>query len=155
MNQIAWQGKIRQLRGEAKREWGKFTNNDRRRFEGEFDRMLGQMQQQYGYSRERALSEMERYWQEYGKPAQEAVSDKLGIPKRKSLASRVPWLAFALAVLGVVAYFAKMQWDSQAAQNLPPAERKRKEAIRQEKERDPVDERSWESFPASDPPASW
>jgi len=155
MNQSTWQGKLRQIRGEVKREWGKFTHNDRSRIEGEFDRLLGQMQQQYGYTRERALNELERYWQDYGKPVQEAVGDKLGIPKRKPLASRIPWLGVAIAVLGVVAYLAKLQLDRQAALAVTPYEKKRKESIRQENERDLVDEQSWESFPASDPPASW
>lgn len=59
MNQITWQGKLRQLRGEFKREVGKLTHNDRQRIEGELDRMLGQMQQKYGYTRERAWQELE------------------------------------------------------------------------------------------------
>ena len=63
MNQMTWQGKLRQLRGEFKREWGKFTHNDRQRIEGEFDRIIGQMQQQYGYNRQRAWNELARYWQ--------------------------------------------------------------------------------------------
>jgi len=83
------------------------------------------------------------------------VGDKLGIPKRKPLASRIPWLGVAIAVLGVVAYLAKLQLDRQAAIEVTPYEKKRKESIRQENERDLVDEQSWESFPASDPPASW
>lgn len=155
MNQIMWQGKLRQWRGEFKREWGKFTNNDRQRMAGELDHLLGQMQQKYGYTRERAWNELEHYWQSYSKPMQAAISATLGVGKKpKPLARRVPWLTLTFAVIALVVWVAKLRWPTEA-EEISPVEQKRKESIRQEKERDRVDEQSWESFPASDPPASW
>ncbi|MBX3011456.1 MAG: CsbD family protein [Caldilineaceae bacterium] len=159
MNQITWQGKLRQWRGEFKREWGKFTNNDRQRVEGELDRLLGQMQQKYGYTREHAWKELERYWHDYRKPMQAAVNATvnatLGKPHQaKSFRQRVPWLTLLVAAVAVVIGVAQLRWPEEEAEDRE-FEQKRKEAIRQEKERDHVDERSWESFPASDPPASW
>lgn len=154
MNQITWQGKIRQLRGEFKREWGKFTHNDRRRIEGEFDRMVGQMQQNYGYSRERALHELEHYWQAYGKPMQSAVQGSLHKDK-KAAARSMPWVTLAIGLLGLLLVVTQLRKINQPKPELSHDEKKRQESIRQEKERDYVDEQSWESFPASDPPASW
>lgn len=154
MNQITWQGKLRQLRGEFKREWGKFTHNDRRRIEGEFDRIVGQMQQNYGYSREHALNELEHYWQDYGKPMQSAMNRKLYRHKRRN-SFTLPWGTLVLGAIGLL--LAVTQWSrlTQAEPELSPEEKKRQESIRQERERDYVDEQSWQSFPASDPPASW
>ena len=154
MNQITWQGKIRQLRGEFKREWGKFTHNDRRRIEGEFDRIVGQMQQNYGYSRERALHELERYWQDYGKPVQSAMQGSLH-RNNKSTARSIPWTTLAIGLIGFLLVIAQLRRPNQPKPALSREEEKRQESIRQEKERDYVDEQSWESFPASDPPASW
>lgn len=154
MNQITWQGKLRQLRGEFKREWGKFTHDDRRRIEGEFDRIVGQMQQNYGYSRERAVHELERYWQDYGKPMRSAMKSTLRRSKSRRDFS-IPWGTLAIGLIGVL--LAVVQWRraNQAKPEPSREEKKRQESIRQENERDYVDEQSWESFPASDPPASW
>jgi len=155
MNQSTWQGKLRQLRGEFKREWGKFSHNDRQRLEGELDRMLGQLQQQYGYTRERAWSELERYWQDYGKTTKAAVDSALGRKKKSaSLMRRIPWVT-VMVVVGLVVVIMQKPWVQRSAPALTAEEKKRKESIRREKERDRVDEQSWESFPASDPPASW
>jgi uncharacterized protein YjbJ (UPF0337 family) len=161
MNQITWQGKLRQLRGEFKREVGKLTHNDRQRIEGELDRMLGQMQQKYGYTRERAWQELERYWRDYGQLTQAAISATVGVGKKpKPLLRRIPWVTVAFALIAFVVVVAQLRWPGHTVAELrspalSPTEKKRKESIRQEKERDLVDEQSWESFPASDPPASW
>lgn len=166
MNQGIWQGKLRQLRGEFKREWGKFNHNDRQRLEGELDRMLGQLQQQYGYTRERAWSELEHYWQAYGKTTKAAVDVAIGKKKKsKSFMPRVPWLIVMFAI-GITVLFLQRRslWHrslsvskpvSKSVSTLTEDEKKRQESIRRAKERDLVDEQSWESFPASDPPASW
>lgn len=155
MNQRTWQGKLRQWRGEFKREWGKFSHNDRQRLEGELDRMLGQLQQQYGYTRERAWNELERYWHDYGKTTKAAVNATLGRKKKpKSFVRRIPWVTLML-VVGLVVVLRQKSWVPPSVPVLTAEEKKRKESIRREKERDKVDEQSWESFPASDPPASW
>lgn len=160
MNQSTWHGKLRQLRGEFKREWGKFSHNDRQRLEGEIDRMLGQLQERYGYTSERAWHELENYWQDYGKSAKSAVNAALGKKKSKSFVRRIPWLTILVA-LGVITFLLRRRslWLHPVAappvSTLTEDEKKRKESIRREKERDLVDEQSWESFPASDPPASW
>ncbi|MEZ4732789.1 MAG: CsbD family protein [Caldilineaceae bacterium] len=156
MNQITWQGKLRQLRGEFKREWGKFTNNDRQRFEGELDRFLGQVQQRYGYTSERAWNELDRYWRGYGKAGQAAVNATLkGFQGQKSSERRIPWFALAGGALVLWTIISQLRQPAAPSPGHSTSEQKRQESLRQERERDLVDEQSWESFPASDPPASW
>lgn len=169
MNQMTWQGKLRQLRGEFKREWGKFTHNDRQRIEGEFDRIVGQMQQQYGYTSQRAWNELARYWQTYSKPVRAVVGHKLGRGKQPTslvqrIGQQVPWIALAFGLIGFVLILAQLR-TPQSRNNGPAmgqtplksreGREKRQEAARQEVVEDTVDEKSWQSFPASDPPASW
>jgi uncharacterized protein YjbJ (UPF0337 family) len=169
MNQVTWQGKLRQLRGEFKREWGKFTHNDRQRIEGEFERIIGQMQQQYGYTSQRAWNELTRYWRSYGKPMSAVTNHSFGGRRQPTtliqrIGQRVSWLALAFGFIGFLLIIA--QWrapafrnNGQVAGRTPLKSRqgreKRQEAIRQETVQDAVDEQSWQSFPASDPPASW
>ncbi len=168
MNQMTWQGKLRQLRGEFKREWGKFTHNDRQRIEGEFDRIVGQMQQQYGYTSQRAWNELARHWQAYSKPVRTIVGHKLGGRKQQTsliqrIGQQVPWLALAFGLIGFVLIVGQLRApqfrNNGQASRTPLKSRqgreKRQETARQETVEDPVDEQSWESFPASDPPSSW
>ena len=158
MNRNIWQGKYRQARGDLKRGWGKFTNNDRQRLEGELDRVLGMAQQRYGYTRARAVSEIEHYVGRYGKQAKATVNETVDqLRGRKSTAASwsFPWGWLAMGLVGVSVYLGRQWWEQQQDDKDPAQREKVKEAIRRERERDDVDERSWESFPASDPPASW
>lgn len=173
MNQMTWQGKLRQLRGEFKREWGKFSRNDRQRIEGEFDRIVGQMQQQYGYTSQRAWNELARYWQTYSKPVRTVVGHKLGRRQQPTslvqrIGQQVPWIALAFGLIGFILILAQLRTsqvrdqfrhNGQTTGRTPLKSRqgreKRQEAARQEAVEDSVDEQAWQSFPASDPPASW
>ncbi len=48
-----------QFRGELKQRWGKFTNDDLQRIEGNFDKILGQLQERYG---ENCLTVVQEYY---------------------------------------------------------------------------------------------
>ena len=54
MNGNVLQGKWKQLTGGAKKRWGKLTSNNRNAIRGDRDRLLGLIQEKYGYVREKA-----------------------------------------------------------------------------------------------------
>ncbi len=54
-------GKWTQVRGKAKEWWGKLTDNDLERIHGQFDELVGVVQQRYGYTREQAEKEVDRF----------------------------------------------------------------------------------------------
>ena len=59
-------GKWKQMRGELKTWWGKLTDDDFERIGGQKDKLVGLIQERYGYTREQAEQEIERRLQEYG-----------------------------------------------------------------------------------------
>jgi uncharacterized protein YjbJ (UPF0337 family) len=65
MNKDVFEGKWRQMRGEAKAWWGKLTDDDLDRAAGKLDVLKGLLQEKYGYSRERAAEEIDRRMSEY------------------------------------------------------------------------------------------
>jgi len=54
MNGNVLQGKWKQLTGGAKKRWSKLTGNKRNAISGDRDRLLGLIQEKYGYVREKA-----------------------------------------------------------------------------------------------------
>jgi uncharacterized protein YjbJ (UPF0337 family) len=66
MNQDILAGKWKQMRGEVKTWWGNLTDDDFERIGGQKDKLIGLLQERYGYTREQAEQEIERRLQEYG-----------------------------------------------------------------------------------------
>ena len=54
MNKDIMQGKWLQMRGEMKKWWGKITDDEFDKIEGDRDKLIGLLQEKYGYSREKA-----------------------------------------------------------------------------------------------------
>jgi uncharacterized protein YjbJ (UPF0337 family) len=65
MNKDILQGKWRQMRGELKKWWGNLTDDDLDRIEGDRDKLIGLLQEKYGYSREKAEEEIGRRFDAY------------------------------------------------------------------------------------------
>ena len=65
MNKDVFEGKWKQVRGEAKVWWGKLTDDDLDKVGGQFDVFAGLLQQKYGYSREQAEEEIEKQMNAY------------------------------------------------------------------------------------------
>jgi uncharacterized protein YjbJ (UPF0337 family) len=65
LNNDIFEGKWKQIRGEAKAWWGKLTDNDLERAAGKFDVLVGVLQEKYGYTREQAANEVDRRVSEY------------------------------------------------------------------------------------------
>ena len=65
MNTDVFEGKWKQIRGEAKAWWGKLTDDDLDRVSGKMDVFAGLLQEKYGYTRERAADEIEKKVTDY------------------------------------------------------------------------------------------
>jgi uncharacterized protein YjbJ (UPF0337 family) len=74
MNQDILSGKWKQMRGELKTWWGKLTDDDFDRIGGQKDKLIGLIQERYGYTRELAEQEIERRLQEYDDKTDGAVA---------------------------------------------------------------------------------
>jgi uncharacterized protein YjbJ (UPF0337 family) len=66
MNQDIFAGQWRQMRGELKSWWGKLTDDDFDRIGGQKDKLIGLVQEKYGYTRDHAEQEVERRFKEIG-----------------------------------------------------------------------------------------
>jgi uncharacterized protein YjbJ (UPF0337 family) len=65
MNQDVLKGKWMQLKGEVRTQWGKLTNDDVDQIEGNTEKLVGKLQERYGYARERAQEEYDRFVKRY------------------------------------------------------------------------------------------
>jgi uncharacterized protein YjbJ (UPF0337 family) len=57
MNKDVFEGKWKQMRGQAKVWWGKLTDDDLEKVGGKFDNLIGVLQEKYGYTRQQAEGE--------------------------------------------------------------------------------------------------
>lgn len=57
LNNDIFAGKWKQMRGQAKVWWGKLTDDDLEKVNGKFDKLIGLLQEKYGYTREQAEQE--------------------------------------------------------------------------------------------------
>ena len=65
MNGDVFEGKWKQVRGEAKVWWGKLTDDDLDKVAGRFEMFIGLLQEKYGYSRAQAEQEIEQHMQAF------------------------------------------------------------------------------------------
>jgi uncharacterized protein YjbJ (UPF0337 family) len=65
MNADVLKGKWKQLRGEVKQWWGNLTDDDFEKIDGERDKLVGRLQERYGYAKEQAEAEVDRRLREY------------------------------------------------------------------------------------------
>ncbi len=54
-------GNWHQLKGQAKSRWGKLTDDDLTRIDGERERLVGKIQEAYGVSKAEAERQVEEY----------------------------------------------------------------------------------------------
>jgi uncharacterized protein YjbJ (UPF0337 family) len=91
MDQNIFAGQWQQMRGTLKVWWGKLTDSDFDRIGGQTDKLIGVLQEKYGYVRAQAQQEVERHLKEY--------DDKMGGPNGSWLQEA----AGAVATLGTKA----------------------------------------------------
>jgi uncharacterized protein YjbJ (UPF0337 family) len=58
MNPEILEGRWHQLKGEIRARWGKLTNEDLTQISGHVEKMLGKLQERYGYTHEQAEKEL-------------------------------------------------------------------------------------------------
>ncbi len=63
MNLDILAGKWKEMKGRVKEQWGKITDDELDRAEGRADQMVGLLQQRYGYTKEKAEEEYDRFLQ--------------------------------------------------------------------------------------------
>lgn len=56
MNEDIFGGKWKQFRGELRKQWGKLTDDEFDQVKGNTEKLLGLVQERYGYNREQALA---------------------------------------------------------------------------------------------------
>jgi uncharacterized protein YjbJ (UPF0337 family) len=61
MNEDIFKGQWTQLKGRVRLEWGRFTNDDVARINGNREVLLGRLQEVYGRTREEAEEELEQF----------------------------------------------------------------------------------------------
>jgi len=61
MNWDQIEGKWRQVKGSMKQQWGKLTDDDLSFIGGSKDKLLGRLQERYGFNKEQAQNEIDRW----------------------------------------------------------------------------------------------
>ncbi len=61
MNSDMLKGKWMQMKGSLRSKWGKLTDNDLTEIQGDTEKMIGKLQERYGYNREQAEKEMNEF----------------------------------------------------------------------------------------------
>lgn len=56
------QGKWKQLKGDARIQWGKLTDDDWDQIAGNRDKLVGKLQERYGWTREEAEQHAENFF---------------------------------------------------------------------------------------------
>lgn len=61
MNQQELKGKWKQIKGEVKKQWGRLTDDDLTEVEGDYDKLVGKIQERHGESQQAAKEWIDRF----------------------------------------------------------------------------------------------
>lgn len=67
MNEDILKGKWNEMKGSVKEKWGKLTDDDIDQAAGKRDQLIGALQKSYGYSKDEAEREYDRFMDMYEK----------------------------------------------------------------------------------------
>jgi uncharacterized protein YjbJ (UPF0337 family) len=60
INNNVFEGKWKQMRGQAKIWWSKLSDDDLGKVDGKFDKLIGLLQMKYGYTQQQAEDEYKK-----------------------------------------------------------------------------------------------
>jgi uncharacterized protein YjbJ (UPF0337 family) len=61
MNRDTLKGQWMQLKGKVRQQWGKLTDDEVDQMQGNIEMLIGKIQERYGYERDKAEQEVERW----------------------------------------------------------------------------------------------
>ncbi len=65
MNRDTLKGQWTQLKGKVRQQWGKLTDDDLDKIQGNYEMLVGRLQTLYGRSREETERDIERHFQQW------------------------------------------------------------------------------------------
>src|SRR5262245_55192312 len=65
MNADVLKGQWHQLKGEVKSRWGKLTDDDLDQASGDVEKLMGRLQERYGYARDQARREVDDFFAQH------------------------------------------------------------------------------------------
>jgi len=71
MNWDQMEGKWKQAKGSLKQQWGKLTDDDLDVIAGQRDKLIGKLQERYGYAKEDAQRKADEWCRTAGEPSRE------------------------------------------------------------------------------------
>ena len=66
MNRDTLKGQWMQLKGKIRQQWGKLTDDEIDQMQGNTEMLIGKLQERYGYEREKAEQEVDRWLDDQG-----------------------------------------------------------------------------------------
>jgi uncharacterized protein YjbJ (UPF0337 family) len=99
VNKEIMQDRWSQMRAEAQQRWNKLTDEDFENVTGQVDKLAETVGERYGYSREQAQKEVDRFMHKYGDNIQETTKSWFG--KLSDFLADNPWAA---AVAGLLVF---------------------------------------------------
>jgi uncharacterized protein YjbJ (UPF0337 family) len=76
MNKEQFEGSWQQFKGELKKKWGQFTDNDLLEAEGDFDKFLGVVQKRYGDKKEEVKGWAEKWYERRNVESRKATESR-------------------------------------------------------------------------------
>jgi uncharacterized protein YjbJ (UPF0337 family) len=61
MNRDTLKGQWTQLKGQVRKQWGKLTDDEIDQIQGNAEILIGKLQERYGYTRDQAQREIDRW----------------------------------------------------------------------------------------------
>jgi len=72
MNRDTLKGQWMQVRGKIKQQWAKLTDDDLAQIQGNYEMLVGRLQERYGRSREEIEEELDRRFRKWEEPMRKA-----------------------------------------------------------------------------------